>query len=180
MTDLKRLYDEDFVTWAKLQGEALRETARTGSNQELDWENIAEEIEGLGASQRSALGSHIMRIIQHLVKLEYSPAVEPRNGLRRTIRLARLQAQRRLDSPSLKSEVGRLIGTETGRGIELAIAELEEHGEIDEVEAQRAAAGALLRPARAGGLVPRGATGATRTAMTGSGGDISQSCTYLS
>ncbi|HEY3911075.1 MAG TPA: DUF29 domain-containing protein [Stellaceae bacterium] len=143
MTDLKRLYAEDFVAWAKLQGEAVRKTARTGSNQELDWENIAEEIEGLGTSQRSALGSHIISIIQHLVKLEYSPAVEPRNEWRRTIRLARLQAQRRLDDgPSLKPELGQFVEVETRRGIELAIADLEEHGEIDEVDAN------VLRRAR--------------------------------
>jgi hypothetical protein len=135
MTDLKKLYEDDFAAWARHQAEALREAAR-GSSQLLDWENLAEEIESLGTSQRSALGSHILRIIQHLVKLEYSPAVEPRNGWRRTIRLARLQVQRRLKgNPSLKPELGQLIEDETGTGIELAIADLEEHAEIDEVEA---------------------------------------------
>ena len=136
MTDLKTLYEYDFAAWAQQQAEALRATARGGSNQLLDLENLAEEIESLGTSQRSALGSHIIRIVQHLVKLEYSPAVEPRNGWRRTIRLARLQAQRRVeDSPSLKPELGQFVVAETRRGIELAIADLEEHGEIDEVEA---------------------------------------------
>ena len=84
-----------------------------------------------------------MRIIQHLVKLEYSPALEPRNGWRRTIRLARLQVQRRLKgNPSLKAELAQFVEEETGTGIELAIADLEEHGEIDEVEAN------VLRRAR--------------------------------
>jgi hypothetical protein len=41
--------------------------ARGGSNHQLDWENLTEEIESLGKSQRSALGGHIMRIIRHLV-----------------------------------------------------------------------------------------------------------------
>ena len=50
MKDVKTLYDQDFVAWSKLQAEALRTAARTGSNQELDWENIAEEIESLGTS----------------------------------------------------------------------------------------------------------------------------------
>lgn len=77
-----------------------------------------------------------MRIIQHLVKLEYFAAAEPR-GWRRTIRLARLQVQERVeDNPSLKPELGSLIEGETRRGIEYAIADLEEHGEIDEVDAQ--------------------------------------------
>jgi len=90
----------------------------------------------LGISQRSALRSQIIRIIQHLVKLEHSPSVEPRNGWRRTIRLARLQAQRRIqDNPSLKPELGRFIADEISRGIELAIADLEEHGEVDELDA---------------------------------------------
>ena len=143
MTDLKTLYERDFAAWAHHQAEALRAAARTGSNQLLDWGNLAEEIESLGTSQRSALASHIMRIIQHLVKLEYSPAVEPRGGWRRTIRLARLQAQRRVeDSPSLEPELGRFVEEETSRGIELAIADLEEHGEADEVEAS------VLRRAR--------------------------------
>lgn len=78
-----------------------------------------------------------MRIIQHLVKLEYSPPAEPRSGWRRTIRLARLQVQKRVeDNPSLKPELGSLIEGETRRGIEYAIADLEEHGEIDDVDAQ--------------------------------------------
>ena len=125
MTDLKTLYEHDFAAWARQQAEALRATARGGSNRLLDWENLAEEIESLGRSQRSALGSHVIRIIQHLVKLEYSPAVEPRNGWRRTIRLARLQVQRRVeDSPSLKPELGQVVEAETRRGTELAIADL--------------------------------------------------------
>jgi Domain of unknown function DUF29 len=90
MADLKTLYEHDFAAWAQQQAEALRTAAHGGSNQLLDWENLAEEIESLGTSQRSALAGYIMRIIQHLVKLEYSPAVEPRNGWRRTISLARL------------------------------------------------------------------------------------------
>ena len=143
MTALKALYEEDTVAWAEQQAAALRAVARGSSNEALDWENLAEEIESLGASQRSALGSHVMRIIQHLVKLEYSSATEPRSGWRRTIRLARLQAQRRIeDSPSLKPQLGQFVAAETARGIELAIADLEEHGEIDEVEAQ------ILRRAR--------------------------------
>jgi hypothetical protein len=136
MTDLKTLYERDLAAWAKQQADALRAAARGGSNQPLDWENLAEEIEDLGRSERLALRSQIMRIIQHLVKLEYSPSIEPRNGWRRTIRLARLQAQRRIeDNPSLKAELTRFAAEETRRGIELAIADLEEHGEVDELDA---------------------------------------------
>jgi hypothetical protein len=136
MPDVKTLYDEDFVAWSRQQAEALRSAARTGSNHLLDWENLAEEIEGLGISQRSALASYIMRIIQHLAKLEFSPAVDPRNTWRKTIRLARIQAERRLeDNPSLKAELVRIVEAETRRGLESAFADLEEHGEMDEIGA---------------------------------------------
>jgi len=136
MSHTNTLYDTDFFAWTKQQAKALRAAARSRTNQPLDWGNLAEEIEGLGASERSALGSHIMRIIQHFAKLEFSSAIEPRNGWRRTIRLARLQAERRLqDNPSLRRELRQIVERETRRGIEYAIADLEENAEIDEVDA---------------------------------------------
>lgn len=135
MTDLKTLYDADFFAWSKRQAEALRAAGRIGSNQQLDWENLAEEIEDLGRSLRISLRSQISRIIQHQVKLAHSPAVDPRKGWRRTIRQARAEIERILeDSPSLKREVTRLIQDETRRSIELAVKDLEEYDEIDRLE----------------------------------------------
>jgi hypothetical protein len=52
MPDVKTLYDEDLVAWARRQAEALRSAARTGSTQQLDWENLAEEIESLGRPEK--------------------------------------------------------------------------------------------------------------------------------
>ena len=69
MAELRRLYDQDFVAWSKQQAEALRTAARSGSNQSLDWENLAEEIEDLGKSARRELHSQIRRIVGHLLKL---------------------------------------------------------------------------------------------------------------
>src|SRR5215510_7104600 len=107
MADTRTLYDKDFVAWTEQQAEALRAAARGGSNQPLDWENLAEEIESLGRSLRFVLRSQISRTIQHQVKLQYSPAVNPRSGWRRTIRQARDEIRQiLLDSPSLKREVG--------------------------------------------------------------------------
>lgn len=136
MTDLKTLYERDFAAWSKHQAQALRTARCGGSNQPLDWENLAKKIEDLRRSQRFAPRSQIMRIIQHLVKLQHSPSIELRNGWRRTIRLARLQAQRRIeDNPSLKQELSRFVAEETGRGSNFGIADLEEYREIDELGA---------------------------------------------
>lgn len=80
MSDAKRLYNRDFVLWSKTQANGLRSVARGGSNQQLDWENLAEEIESLGISQLRELKGQIRRIIEHLLKLENSAAIGPRSG----------------------------------------------------------------------------------------------------
>src|SRR5438128_176130 len=55
------LYEQDFVLWTEAQAKALREAA-VGGNTPLDWENLAEEIESLGRSERRELRSRITRI----------------------------------------------------------------------------------------------------------------------
>ena len=50
------------------------------SSTTLDWENLAEEIEDLEKSVRRELQSQIRRVVRHLLKLEHSPAKDPRRG----------------------------------------------------------------------------------------------------
>ncbi|HLI83975.1 MAG TPA: DUF29 family protein [Bryobacteraceae bacterium] len=54
-----KLYDLDFAQWA----EQNAELPRKGRFAEVDIENIAEEIEDLAKSKRSALGSRISLVI---------------------------------------------------------------------------------------------------------------------
>ena len=75
MTDLKTLYEEDTAAWAENQATALRAIARGGSNQELDWENLAEEIEDLARFQRRSLRSHIRTIIEHRLNSNIPPPI---------------------------------------------------------------------------------------------------------
>src|SRR4051812_30253235 len=125
MSDVKLLYDEDFYLWSKSQAEALRSAARGGTNQAIDWENVAEEIESLGRSDKRELGSQIRRIIEHLLKLQYSRATDPRMGWISSIEDARTEIEVLLDdSPSLKSEIGPAIAVETQRGSRKALKEL--------------------------------------------------------
>src|SRR5207244_7379218 len=105
-----RLYDEDFVRWSEEQSRALREAARFPTNLPLDWENLAEEIESLGRSQRHELRSRIAVILEHLLKLAHSPATDPRRGWMETITRERSEIELLLnDSPSLRSDVARMI-----------------------------------------------------------------------
>ncbi len=73
---MDRLYDQDLVLWSEEQARALRAAADAGWNAPIDWENVAEEIESLGRSERHALASHIALVIEHLLKLQLSPARE--------------------------------------------------------------------------------------------------------
>jgi len=132
MMDAKQLYNEDFVLWSKQQADALRAAAHDESNRELDWGHLAEEIEDLGISQRSALRSQLRRIIRHLAKLEHSPASGPRQGWIETIGDARAEIDDLLEtSPSLEAELSADIAKQTPRAIKLALQDVQGYEEID-------------------------------------------------
>lgn len=99
------LYERGFCDWTADQAAALREAAVRRVNLALDFENLAEEIESLGRSDRRALVSHIKRVIEHLLKLQYSPAQAPRPGWQESVELHRQEARELLsDSPSLRHD----------------------------------------------------------------------------
>jgi hypothetical protein len=132
MSETKTLYDTDFVLWSRQQAEALRAAARGATNNPIDWENVAEEIDSLARSEKRELGSQIRRVIEHLLKLEYSPAAEPRRGWVESVGDARSEIEALIeDSPSLKTEISAAIIAETRRGSRKAIIELEKYGELD-------------------------------------------------
>ena len=69
-------YDADFYAWTREQAAALR-TLRPAR---VDWEHVAEVLDEMGGSDLGALESDLARVIEHLLKLQYSPASDPRNG----------------------------------------------------------------------------------------------------
>jgi Domain of unknown function DUF29 len=70
----------------------------------LDLENLAEEIELLGRSDWRAARSQVQRVIEHLLKLEFLPAREPRSGWLDSIVQARDELADLL-TPVLRREV---------------------------------------------------------------------------
>lgn len=103
------LYDRDFYAWTREQASAMRDAASAGANLPVDWANVAEEIEGMGRSDLRALLSHVARVIEHLLKLEHSPATDPRSGWEQSVAYQRQDALAILrDSPSLR---GKLSGS---------------------------------------------------------------------
>jgi hypothetical protein len=124
------LYDQDLVRWSEEQARALREAANAGWNAPIDWENVAEEIESLGKSDRRALGSHIALVIEHLLKLQAAPTQVPARGWEDTILRARGEIERLLaDSPSLRREVSGIIAHEAPRVCRLVRRSLSDYGE---------------------------------------------------
>lgn len=115
------LYEHDFITWTEQQAKALREAARHPSNLGLDWERLAEEIEDLGKSYRRALASYVRTVIEHLLKLEFSPAIEPRRGWTETVLRARAEIEAWLeDEPGLRPRLPAIIEQERPRAAKLA------------------------------------------------------------
>ncbi|WP_376958587.1 DUF29 domain-containing protein [Azospirillum sp. A26] len=109
-------YDTDFLAWTEEQARLLREASRERINTPIDWENVAEEIESMGRSELRAVESALVRVIEHLLKLEYSPAVDPRGTWRRSVREHRDQANDTLgDSPSLRSKIDLAKSYRRGR-----------------------------------------------------------------
>jgi hypothetical protein len=130
MPDPASLYEQDFVRWSEDQAAALREAARSGTNLPLDWENLAEEIDSLGRSQRSELGHRIGTIIEQLLKLQFSSAVEPRRGWEDTIDRERSRTERLLAyNPSLRPLVPETVQDELPRARRHATRALDRHGE---------------------------------------------------
>jgi hypothetical protein len=128
LTEFSQLYDQDFVLWTEEQAAALRRAK--DANLPLDWENLAEEIESLGRSQRSELNSQIRRILRHLFNLETSSAVNPRAGWRATVRDARAEIDELLEmSPSLRREVEGAIKKQAVTAAQLAADDLEGYAE---------------------------------------------------
>jgi hypothetical protein len=64
------LYDDDILEWSEQQAAALRGVARTqpGISNEIDWDNVAEEIESVGRSEFVAAQSFIRLILVHVIK----------------------------------------------------------------------------------------------------------------
>jgi hypothetical protein len=58
------LYEQDFYAWAQAQAVMLS----AGRLSEVDAQNLAEEIDDLGKSEKCALGSHLAVLLAHLLK----------------------------------------------------------------------------------------------------------------
>jgi hypothetical protein len=100
------LYEDDFYLWIERQTNLLRK----GRFRDLDLAHLIEEVEDLGTNLRSTVTSRTREIILHLLKLQYSPAVEPRRGWHDSVGKQRDDLELEL-TPTLRQHVATELET---------------------------------------------------------------------
>ena len=67
-------YDTDILTWSERQAALLRRVgAGEQVNDQVDWKNIAEEVESVGRSQLAQVKSLLVQALAHMLKAEAWP-----------------------------------------------------------------------------------------------------------
>ena len=95
------LYDQDFYAWANEQATLLR----AGKLDQADIENIAEEIESMGRSERRELINLLTVLLLHLLKWQFQPGLRG-NSWRLSIEEQRYRLEDHLnDNPSLRAQI---------------------------------------------------------------------------
>jgi hypothetical protein len=98
-------YRADFYSWTQEQAALLK----AGRLQELDIENLIEEIETMGRSEKRELESRLAVLLVHLIKWQYQPVRRGRSW-QLSIDEQRLQFSKVLsDNPGLKSQLDPII-----------------------------------------------------------------------
>jgi hypothetical protein len=74
MSDQSDLYDTDIARWSERQAELLRRMGKGECvNDQVDWENVAEEIEDMGNNVVRGVASHLVQALLHDLKAEAWP-----------------------------------------------------------------------------------------------------------
>ena len=109
-------YDTDFSVWLEAQAAALRDRKWDA----LDLEHLIEEIEGMAKSQQHAIRSHLVVLLQHLLKWRYQPDHQS-GSWRGSITGARLEIELYLeDNPSLVRRLPEFLAWAYPRACRLA------------------------------------------------------------
>ncbi|CCI27008.1 DUF29 domain-containing protein [Microcystis aeruginosa CS-1036] len=97
------LYEEDFVLWTEKTVELLKRK----EFDLVDWENLIEEVECMGKSDRRAVESLLTQLLIHLLKLSYWESEKERNARHWLEEIAnfRVQLERKVDSPTLANHL---------------------------------------------------------------------------
>ena len=93
------LYEQDFALWIQATVQQLK----TKNIENLDWEHLIEEIEGLTRSDRRELKHCLITLFEHALKRRYVPLSDCYRGWELTLKQTQSHLQDLLDdSPSLR------------------------------------------------------------------------------
>ncbi|MCE2663002.1 MAG: DUF29 domain-containing protein [Microcystis sp. M53603_WE2] len=99
LAKVKNLYNQDFALWI----EATVKQLKSGDLSQVDLENLIEEVESLGKSQRKAVDNFLTRLLEHLLKRCYVVLPDCYRGWEIEIRNFRKELKKEFKySPSLK------------------------------------------------------------------------------
>ncbi len=101
----RSLYQEDYYSWLQENAQLIREKKFS----EIDADNLIEELESMGKSEKRELSSRLTVLLMHLLKWQYQ-AVKRSTSWRNTIAVQRIDIRELLeDSPSLETEISGKI-----------------------------------------------------------------------
>lgn len=114
-------YERDYYAWILQQASALRERRI----EDIDWANVAEEIEDLAKSEKRALKNQLARLFEHLLKLAHAPVSLRHKNSRAweiTVRSARREIGELFDeSPSLRGKILEILDSAYQSGRDAAL-----------------------------------------------------------
>jgi hypothetical protein len=115
------LYEADYLKWIETTIEMLR--VRDYSN--IDWENLIEEIEDMGRSERRSLKSNLIVVLTHLLKWQFQPEFRSGSWKGSIVEHRRRIRDALKDSPSLKPYLEEVFAQCYWDAVEQASAETE-------------------------------------------------------
>jgi Domain of unknown function DUF29 len=101
------LYEADFFAWTQEQARLLRERRFD----DLDLDNLVDEVESVGSSEKREIRNRLKVLLAHLLKWKFQPGMRG-NSWRRTIREQRDSLADIIESsPSLRSYLLKAVHT---------------------------------------------------------------------
>lgn len=122
----RHLYETDYLKWI----ETIVEKLQVQDYSNIDWENLIEEIEDMGRSERRSLKSNLIVVLTHLLKWQYQPNFRSGSWKGSIVEHRRRIREALKDSPSLKpyfeevfaqcySDAVEQASAETGLSVEI-------------------------------------------------------------
>lgn len=113
------LYETDYLRWIETTIDKLR----LGDYSNIDWENLIEEIEDMGRSERRSLESNLIVVLTHLLKWQYQPELRSGSWKGSIVEHRRRIRKALKESPSLKPYLEEVFAECYSEAVEQASAE---------------------------------------------------------